>query len=159
MSLFENDEYQWRETYFVLFEEKSRPKTERVVKAVQELGQEYELADVRSDEEGWCESFTLYSPRDYAAMDVSYVSGEEVTEQVEQLRKDVRSMPLTREEQAKLRILPRCTARYDVYHFEHVVDADDEDEMLDPGSLLLVLERLAALCHGVAFDPQAGTVL
>jgi hypothetical protein len=159
MSLFENDAYQWRETYFVLFEEKLRPKTKKVVKAVEELGQEYELADVRSDEEGRCESFTLYSPRDYAAMDVSYVAGEEVTEQVEQLRKDLRSMPLTPEEQSKLKILPRCTARFDVYHFEHVVGMEEEDEMLDPGSLLLVLERLAALCRGVAFDPQAGTVI
>jgi hypothetical protein len=159
MSLFENDEYQWRETYFVMFAEKTRPKAEVVAKAIQELGQDYVLTDMRADEQGNCESFTLYSPRDYAAMDVSYVVGEEVTEQVEQLRKDLRSMPLTQEEQAKLKVLPRCTARFDVYHFEHIVGMEEEDEMLDPGSLLLVLERLGALCRGVAFDPQAGTVI
>ena len=36
MSLFENDLYQWRETYFVLFDEATRPQAEDVVKKFSE---------------------------------------------------------------------------------------------------------------------------
>ena len=46
-------------------------------------------------------------------------------------------------------------------HFEQVAeDADedaDDDEMLDPSALLVVLGALARLTGGVAIDPQAGT--
>ena len=37
-------------------------------------------------------------------------------------------------------------------------DAEDE-EMLDPSTLLVVLGALAKLTGGVAIDPQAGTFL
>ena len=38
-------------------------------------------------------------------------------------------------------------------------EAEEEDEFLDPGSLLIVLEQLAELCHGIAIDPQTGSVV
>ena len=48
-------------------------------------------------------------------------------------------------------------------HFEQVPeDVEDEaedDEMLDPSALLVVLGALAKLTGGVAVDPQAGTFL
>ena len=46
-------------------------------------------------------------------------------------------------------------------HFEQVPEDADEDaeddEMLDPSALLVVLGALAKLTGGVAIDPQAGT--
>ncbi|MCO6454530.1 MAG: hypothetical protein J5I93_04360 [Pirellulaceae bacterium] len=160
MSLFESDEYRWRETYFVFFQDQQRPSAAVVRKALEKLGDDYELVDLRTDEQGCFESLTLYSPRDFAAMDISYVQGEEVDEQVQELRQELRSAALSDEERAKLELLPRCTARYDIYHFEQVVDfGDDDEDILDPGGLLLVLERLADLCQGLAYDPQAGAFL
>ena len=38
MSLFENDEYRWRETYFVLIEEGNRPSGKALQDALVELG-------------------------------------------------------------------------------------------------------------------------
>ena len=60
--------------------------------------------------------------------------------------------------------LPKCDARFDLLHFEHMTAAagqaeDELDEMLDPSALLLVLDALAKLTDGIAIDPQAGTVL
>ena len=53
--------------------------------------------------------------------------------------------------------------RFDVLHFEQVpedVEEDAEDDgMLDPSALLVVLGALAKLTEGVAIDPQAGTFL
>jgi hypothetical protein len=160
MSLFENDQYRWRETYFVLFEEKNRPTAEDTVACLKKLGSRYEVTDVRRDDYGRFESLTLLSPMDYAAMDITYLAGEDVTAHVEELQRELKTASLTSAELAKLKRLPSCNARFDVYHFEQIVsDGDDEDEFLDPGALLIVLERLAKLCHGVGIDPQSGAVM
>ena len=39
MSLFENDEYRWRETCFVLFHEEDRPRAGEVVEALDGHGE------------------------------------------------------------------------------------------------------------------------
>ena len=89
MSLFENDEFRWRDTYFVLFHEKDRPSADATLQSLQTLGPRYQVQDVRYDEEGRLESLTLLSPDDFAAMDISYISGEEVEEQVQSLSSEM----------------------------------------------------------------------
>jgi hypothetical protein len=158
MSLFENDRYRWRETYFVLFNEKNRPTAKQVEKDLKKLGSRYEISDIRTDDKNQFESLTMTSPADFAAMDVTYISGEEVTEQVKEFSSEIKNTTLTEEEIKKVAKLPQCNARFDVFHFEEVVD-DEEDEVLDPGALLIVLEHLANLCDGVCIDPQSGSVL
>ena len=161
MSLFENDQYRWRETYFVLFRAKDRPSAEAMREALTSLGGRYEISDVREDGAGHVESLSLISPHDFAAMDISYVSGEDVQLHLEELKEELRGADLTEQERRKLKMLPDCDARYDIYHFEQVVedDSEDDEEFLDPGSLLIVLEKLARLCRGIGIDPQSGTVM
>ncbi len=162
MSLFENEEYRWRETYFVLFSEKHRPQADKVVTALEELGTRYEISEVRKDSKGRFESLTLISPLDFAAMDISYIAGEEVTAQVAEFNQQIKTMTLTAEEMKKAGRLPGCNARFDIYHFEHVLETSDngeEDEYLDPGALLVVLECLAKLTHGVSVDPASGAIM
>ena len=94
-------------------------------------------------------------------MDVSYVSGEEVQEQVVELVKELRSPDCRPEDLAKLERLKRLDGRFDVLHFEQMTDADEEepDEMFDPSSLLILLDALVELTGGIAVDPQAGAML
>ena len=60
MSLFENEQYRWRETYFILFEEPRRPTIAQVRKSLKQLGDDYELVDPRGDAQGRFETLTLY---------------------------------------------------------------------------------------------------
>jgi hypothetical protein len=53
--------------------------------------------------------------------------------------------------------IKKYDGRFDVLHFEQIPDEDEEDEILDPGTLLAVLGVLAEMTGGVAVDPQAGT--
>ncbi len=162
MSLFENEEYRWRDTYFVLFPARHRPTAGEMLQAIETLGPRFQVQETRCDEEGRFESLTLISPDDFSAMDLSFVAGEEVEEQVNGLLKSCKLDQLTKDEQHKWKLLKGCDARFDIYHFERIVlsEEDDEDEgFLDPGGLLIVLECLAKLCRGVSIDPQAGTVL
>jgi hypothetical protein len=163
MSLFENDEFQWRETYFILFDETRRPLAADLQKQLKKLDPRYEIRDVRADQAGQFESLTLLSPDDYAAMDISLVSGDEVTEQTAVLVSDLLKTAATPEERQRIQQLTRFRCRFDVYHFEQLVfvgreDPSDEDDFLDPGALLIVMEKIAKLCDGVVVDPQANTI-
>lgn len=163
MSLFENEEYRWRETYFVLFPSENRPTAEQVVAALHQVNENYQLADVRKNEDGELESLTILSPDDYAGMDITFLGGAEVREHTEELVEEM--LPLvTGEEKERLRKLPEFDARLDVYHFEQLIftgpaDDDDMDEFVDPGSLLIVLEKLAELTRGVGVDQESGTLI
>ena len=147
MSLFSTDEYQWRETYFVLFASGDRPQADAVSFALANDGR-FEVSDIKGDDQGQLESLTLKSPDDFSAMDISFVSGEEVTEQVEELLRDLANSTLSADEREKLDQLAQCDARFDVFHFEQVQPSNnqEQEEFLDPGGLLIVMEQLAQLC-------------
>lgn len=160
MSMFESDNFRWRETYFVLFTVGKRPSLRKVEQVVARLKDRFELTHPSADDEGLFESLTVMAPDDYAALDISYVEGDEVAEQVEQLIKDLKTTTLQPGDMEKLARLPKCDARFDLMHFEQVLEGSEEgDEMLDPSALLLVMEALAKLTDGVGIDPQSGALM
>jgi len=158
MSMFESDNFQWRETYFVLFDSTKRPSLKKIIATLEDVGQ-FQLKSSQGDDEGMFESLNLLAPDDFAALDISYVEGEEVTEQGAALREELAAGEP--EDAAKLKRLPRCDARFDIMHFEQLVDGADEetDEMLDPSALLLVMEALMKLTGGIGIDPQSGSMM
>ncbi|MAZ95289.1 MAG: hypothetical protein CMJ73_04570 [Planctomycetaceae bacterium] len=159
MSLFENAEYRWRETFLVLFASEDRPSTKDFKKAISALGDRYSVDSLVENDQLQLESLTLLAPLDNAAMDISFIEGEEVAEQLEQMREQISEEDLLPGEDEKLARLAHCNARYDILHFEHVQDflAEEDDEFMDPGGLLIVAEVICGLCQGVAVDPQSGT--
>ena len=160
MSLFGDDRYQWRETYFVLFELTERPLSSDVVDALSQRSERYSVTDVQADAEGRFESLTLQSPEDFSAMDITFVTGEEVAEHIEELSREIAKSTLTDDGRKKLARLQRCDARFDIYHFEQVANqVGDAEDFLDPGSLIIVLKRLTKLCHGIGIDPQSGMLM
>lgn len=161
MSTFENDQYRWRETYFVLFDVARRPMLKVVQRRLAELNRRFATTNARGDAKGHFESITVLSPDDFAALDICYVEGEEVQEQAQAM---IREMTVGEggEEAGKIARLEKYTGRFDILHFEQVTDSatgDDADEMLDPSALLIVLDTLVALTGGVAVDPQSGTTV
>jgi hypothetical protein len=160
MSLFEDSRFQWRETYFVLFDSQQRPTIAAVKRALAELKAGLNIAESTESEDGFLEAMTVLSHIDSSGIDITYIDGEEVKEQLAELKKEFRGQQLTAEEKVKYDRMMLSNARFDVFHFEELGDSIDEDEgPLDPGTLLLVLARLAKLCHGVALDPQSGGLL
>jgi len=164
MSLFEESGFQWRETYFVLFPMSRRPQAAAVREALQRLDARYQISELQASENSEFESVTLKSPDDFAAMDISYMDGEEVAEQVQELLKSASQSKKSQEallDPDQLALLRTCDARLDVLHFEQMADsgAGDDDEFLDPGALLVVLERLRQICTGLVVDPQSGSVM
>jgi hypothetical protein len=161
MSLFADSRYQWRETYFVLFDHQHRPKAADMKRLLAELGPRMEIHELAASDAGLLESMTVLSHVDAAGMDITYVEGDEVKEQILQLRQEWKSKRPDTKEQPHLSRALHADARFDVFHFEEITDLPDEEDdgPLDPGTLLLVLSKLARLCHGEAFDPQTGELL
>ncbi len=156
MSLFEDSSYDYRDTFFVHFQIENRPSVSAIETTITSLGSKYELLNLK-EEDGQFVSATIKSPQDNSAMDISLVQGEEVLEQVKDLIIEFRTITLVGDDQAKLKILTECDARLDIYHFEQT--SGGEDDMLDPGGLLLVMEKLAEVTQGVGLDPQSNSLL
>jgi hypothetical protein len=162
MSMFEDSHYRWRETYFVLFDAKKRPSVERVKKIIESLKDHFELVNLRGDTEHRFESLSVLAPDDFAALDICFIGGDEVREQAAQLVEEMKVGALEPGDRQKLKQISHSDGRFDVLHFEQLAergDEGDEDELLDPSAVLLVLDALARLTGGVAVDPQSGTIL
>ena len=163
MSMFERDEYKWRETYFVLFDSAKRPTLSQIEELLRDLNERFETLNATADEDGRFESITVMSPDDYAALDISYEAGEEVIEQAKTLHQEMKPSAADDEERAKLKQLLACDARFDLLHFEQMTedesDDDELDEMLDPSALLIVMDALVELTGGVGVDPASGTLV
>jgi hypothetical protein len=162
MSTFEDSHYRWRETYFVLFGAAKRPPLKAVEKALSALNATFVLSNATADKDGGFESLTVVSPDDFAAMDICFTAGPEVLEQGAELAEELK-INVEPAQRAALKRLKECDGRFDVLHFEQILEAgedeDESEEMLDPGALLAVLEVLAKITGGIAVDPQSGTIL
>lgn len=160
MTLFDQDDYRWRETYFVMFDSKKRPRAEALKRVLQALNKRFEITHTTTDEQGGIESLTVISPGDYAAIDISYLDGEDVQLQVTDLVKEMKSNAADAKERKAIDALTRYDARFDVMHFSQVLEDDEEpDDPFDPSALLVVLEALRELTGGVSVDPQSGALL
>ncbi len=161
--MFEDRQYQWRETYFVLFDPAKRPRLEDLKKRLAGQGSHFTVSNSVTDAKGLIESLTVLAPDDFAALDISYLSGEEVREEARALARDLISPECRGDEREKIERLKHCSGRFDVLHFENVSERSepggDDDGMFDPSGLLIVLDALVALTDGIAVDPQSGAML
>lgn len=156
----EAGELHWRETYYIFFTADRRPTSQAMRKALKDLSDRFVLQNLEQDEEGGFESILIEAPDDHAALEVSFEAGDSVVEQSAQLAKQLQE-DLDRDQ---LTDLLRADARLDIMHFEHVregddFDEDEEEEILDPGCLLLVVAALAELTGGLPIDPASGAVV
>lgn len=165
MSTFESGDYQWRETYFVFFSPKSRPVLAELEKRLKQANPRYQIRNQLADDAGKAQSLTLVSKEDHSAIDISYIEGEEVTEQAELLINEFKSRASDEEEKRQLLKIKSFKGRFDVLHFEHLPDSfaelgdeEDIDDMLDPSALLAVIQSLVVLTDGLGIDPQSGEI-
>ena len=132
MSLFGNPKYQYRETYFILFENENRPSEDDLTKAISELGDRFEIKEIHRDQNDQFESMTVVSPSDFAGIDFTFLEGEEVMEQVAELNEQFKTTTLTGDELKKIGKISKCRARFDVLHFEEITgNADDVLDLRD----------------------------
>lgn len=158
-----NGELEWRDTYYILFQRENRPTLQQVEAVISDATKRVKLENLDADEEGLFESVLVQAPEDNAALEISFESGEAVVEQSLALAEHLKDDDSFESDQ--LAALLRADARFDVMHFERLVDeytTDDEDgmpEALDPASLLQIVDVLARLTDGLPIDPGSGVIM
>lgn len=162
MDIDEGDQLEWRDTYFILFQQSGRPTLTQVEAAITDSTRNISLENLEADDDGMFESVLVQAPDDHAALEISYETGDAVIEQSAQLAKQLQDEASAKQ----LKQLLRADARLDVMHFERLSTdfvGDEEDEFmgdaLDPSSLLNVVEALAKLTGGLPIDPASGAIL
>lgn len=155
MSLFEDNRFEYRDTFFVFFRAEKRPSREDIEALIKKLGSRYQAKDLR-DDEGKFDSVCILSPQDYSAMDIVCVDGDDVREKLQEIIAEFKTMTLTKDDRQRIGQIAQADCRFDVFHFGQVSDSGDgDDDFLDPGGLMAVLELLAELTDGVGYDPQS----
>ena len=160
MSLFDDPNYRWRDTFLVLFDDKQRPTIELAQSAIQQIGK-FEMPNFSESECRHIESMTITSSVDLIGLEILYVAGAEVVEETEALVLELAEDALLLGNEDSLTQLSTANARFDILHFEKITENSNEpsgdDELLDPGSLLAVTAALAGLVNGVAVDPSSAS--
>lgn len=159
----DEDQLEWRDTYFILFQRSGRPTLTQVEAAIVDATRGVSLENLEANDDGLFESVLVQAPDDFAALEISYESGEAVIEQSAALAKQLKKEL----EADQLATLLKADARLDVMLFERIRpepygdEADEEWEggPLDPGSLLNVVDALAKLTGGLPIDPASGAVM
>lgn len=158
------DQLEWRDTYFVVFQQADRPTVTQVEAAITESSKRLKLENLEGDEDGMFESVLVQAPQDNAAVEISYERGEAVAEQCVELARQMKDDLSPKQ----LKKMLSADARLDVMLFERVQDGfadggEEEDDWetsaLDPSSLLNVVGALAKLTGGLPIDPASGAVL
>src|SRR6476646_9661908 len=135
------DQLEWRDTYFVLFQQSRRPTVTQVEAAITETSRRLKLENLEADEDGLFESVLVPAPQANAAVDIRYEVGDAVIEQSAELAKQLNDEI----EPKQLQQMLKSNARLDVMLFERIRNedfgGDEEDEeweggSVDPSSLL-----------------------
>ena len=85
MSLFDNPEYRWRETYLLFHKKSQRAMAAKVVQTIEGIRGHYNLEQVVADPDGYFESGTVFAEEAFAAIDLSYVEDDQIREQIAEI--------------------------------------------------------------------------
>lgn len=163
----ESEQFAWRDTYFVWFMANRRPSLKQLQKTLAALPDHYELQHPEADEQGNIESITVLSTTDRAALEISYLTGDDIQMEAEASAEEMKTAGDC--DRKRLNRLALCDARFEVIQFERVdendtdakPDDDDEEgfEGFDPSMLLVVVNELSKLVDGIGVDPQSGLIV
>jgi hypothetical protein len=163
----DDDQLEWRDTYFILFRQDNRPTLTQVEATISGASQRLKLENLEADDDGMFESVLVEAPQDNAALEISYERGDAVLQQSAELARQLKD-EISGKQLERIR---KADARLDVMLFERVrgnawgeAESDEEEDdfgtgALDPSSLLNVVAALAKLTRGLPIDPASGAIM
>jgi len=117
MTLFEDNRYDWRETYFIYFEDSYRPKLPEIRRALKTYAPLFYILDSKADLHDNLVEITIASYENHAALEIIYREGKDVLTEIQHLVRTLKR-DATAEELVKLKKIIQYKTRFDVHHFE-----------------------------------------
>ena len=120
MSLFDDNQYCWRETYLVMLDRLKRPVMSETVQRLQKLDGRLEITSPHDNAHGLLESLVVVAPNDSAAVEIRYCEGAGVMKEFAVLADELeRHEPGTKERKKIIRAR-EFTAKIELLHFEQI---------------------------------------
>ena len=118
MSLYDDERYTWRETYFVLIDDlRCRPLLDDIQQALQPQWQTLKILDGTANAEGRLRTLTIASYEDHSALEIVFRYGRAVVAEMGALIRTIEK-GCSPGEKTRLHSAKRWAARLDVLHFE-----------------------------------------
>lgn len=157
-------EIEWRDTYYIFLNQSARPTLTQAEATISSATHRVTTENLVANDEGMFESVLIQAPEDNAALEISYEMSEAVIEQCLELAAQLQKDGADPEQ---INILMQADARLDIMHFERVSndpfgsnEGDDfANDLLDPTSLLVIVDAFAKLTGGVPIDPGSGVIM
>ena len=121
MTLFDDNRYDWRETYFVYFESTHRPKLSAFRRALKTDAPFLTILSCKADSDGYLVEMTIASYEDHAALEIIYREGNDILAESLHLARSLKN-EATAIELSQLQKIAQCKTRLDVHHFEQLED-------------------------------------
>jgi hypothetical protein len=117
MSLFNDERYTWRETYFVLFDPAMRPRLSDVRRELQHVAGTLTILRDKAELNGNLTSMTVASYEDHAALEIVYHEGNNVPNEIGLLA-EILEKGCTTKEKEQLQKARNYRAKFEILHFE-----------------------------------------
>jgi hypothetical protein len=117
MSLFNDERYTWRETYFVLFDPAKRPRLSDVRRELRHVAGTLTILNDKAELNGNLTSMTVASYEDHAALEIVYHEGNSVPNEIGLLA-EILEKGCTAKEKEQLQKAKKYRAKFEILHFE-----------------------------------------
>ena len=154
MSLYNDDRYTWRETYFVLFDDlRRRPLLDELQRELKQYGKTLKILDGTANPEGRLRTITVASYEDYSALEIVFRYGAKVAAETDAL---VRTLEkgCSPGERERLRHVKQWPTKLDVLHFEQTAGTAAFDVVKLP--VLKFQPSPSDVAHRTPFSTQRG---
>ncbi|MDR0522580.1 MAG: hypothetical protein LBH00_12120 [Planctomycetaceae bacterium] len=117
MTLFDDNRYDWRETYFIYCEPEHRPELTEFYRVLRTHAPLLSVTEGETEPDDLIRKLTIASYEDHAAVEAVYREGDDILAEarllVHSLTKDASECNT-----GQLQKVSRCRARFDIHHFE-----------------------------------------
>ena len=155
MTLFDDDRYDWRETYFVYFESSHRPKLPDVRRALQTYAPFFHILNSKAAPDGNLVEMTIASYEDHAALEIVYQEGDHILTEARHLAQTLEK-DASAGERLQLQKIVQYKMRFDIHHFEQTAETGAFKIMKVP-ELKFSKPSTSPTDHGNVFAKALGT--
>ena len=92
MSLFDNPEYRWRETYLLFHKKTNRTSVDKIRHAISGIRGHYQIEQLVANEHGDFESATVFAEEAFSAIDMIYIEDEQIHEQILEIQTEMKEV-------------------------------------------------------------------
>ncbi|MDR3109304.1 MAG: hypothetical protein LBU65_06405 [Planctomycetaceae bacterium] len=131
MSLFEDPDYEWRETYFVFTDKKHRPSQHDVKHGLRRSMPSLKIRLERKSIDGGLDFLSVVSDESHSGIDIIWSAGEFLGAELDALAIELEKTASPRDLQ-QIKKIKHATAKIEIMHFGHIIKGTPTENSPNP---------------------------